>query len=82
MSLSKRISQVAIPAGVVGIIVMLVIPMPPVMIDLLLTINISVSMLILLISMSVARPLDFALFPTLLLVMTLFRDLAPKMYRG
>ena len=73
MSLSKRISQVTIPAGVVGIIVMLVIPMPPVMIDLLLTINISVSMLILLISMSVARPLDFALFPTLLLVMTLFR---------
>lgn len=73
MSIRKRIGQVAIPAGVVGIIVMLVIPLPPILIDLLLTVNISVAMLILLISMSVARPLDFALFPTLLLVMTLFR---------
>src|SRR4051794_16756220 len=52
---------------------MMVVPLPPFLLDLLLVINIGSAVLILLISMNVARALDFAVFPSLLLVVTLFR---------
>jgi len=61
------------PVGVVMIIVMMVVPLPAMLIDLLLAINITASLLIVLVSMYVARPLDFSSFPSLLLVATLFR---------
>lgn len=70
---SQRFSQLAIPIGVVGIIVMLVVPMPAMLLDLLISLNITVAVLILLVAMFVKRPLDFASFPAILLVMTLFR---------
>src|SRR4051794_24465274 len=55
------------------IVVMLVVPMPAMMLDLLLAFNISLSLLILLTAMFVSRPLDFASFPAVILVLTLFR---------
>jgi flagellar biosynthesis protein FlhA len=70
---SSRVGQIGIPAAVVAIVCMLVVPLPPVLLDLLLVVNIAGSVLILLMSMQVQRALDFAVFPSLLLVATLFR---------
>src|SRR3954451_12304888 len=52
---------------------MMVVPLPTFLLDLLIALNITVALLVLLISMFVEKPLDFAVFPALLLVMTLFR---------
>jgi flagellar biosynthesis protein FlhA len=62
-----------VPAGVIAIIVMMVVPLPTVLLDLLLAANITGALLVLLVSMFVKRPLDFAAFPSLLLIATLFR---------
>src|SRR3954447_8626869 len=69
----KRLTQLGVPVGIVAIVVMLVIPLPSVILDVLIAANITGALLILLVAMFVARPLDFAAFPSVLLVMTLFR---------
>ena len=69
----KRLTQLGVPVGIVLIVVMLVIPLPAVVLDLLIAANITGALLILLTAMFVVRPLDFAAFPAVLLVMTLFR---------
>jgi flagellar biosynthesis protein FlhA len=69
----KRLMQLSIPVGVVLIVVMLVVPIPAVLLDMLIALNISISLLVLLTAMFVNRPLDFASFPALILVLTLFR---------
>ena len=69
----KRMTQLGVPVGVVLIVVMLVVPLPAVLLDLLLAFNISLSVLILLVAMFVTKPLDFAAFPAVILVLTLFR---------
>ncbi|MFA6573812.1 MAG: flagellar biosynthesis protein FlhA [Nocardioides sp.] len=69
----KRLTQLGVPVGIVMIVVMLVIPLPAVLLDLLIAANITGALLILLTAMYVTRPLDFAAFPAVLLVMTLFR---------
>lgn len=69
----KRITQLAVPVGVVGIVLLLVVPLPAAVLDLLIVTNIAISLVVLLTSMYVTRPLDFSVFPSLLLVLTLFR---------
>ena len=71
--MKSRIGPVAVPAAVVAIILMMVIPLPHVLLDLLLALNIALALLILLTSMFVKRALDFSVFPSLLLVATMFR---------
>ncbi len=66
-------SDIMLAVAVVGIMTMMVIPMPPVLLDLLLTLNFSISITILLITMYVREPLQFSVFPSLLLIVTLFR---------
>lgn len=66
-------SDIVLAIAVVGIMTMMVIPMPPAMLDLLLTLNFSISITILLITMYVREPLQFSVFPSLLLIVTLFR---------
>lgn len=68
-----KISQLAVPVGVVGIVLLLVVPLPAVMLDVLIVANIAMSLVVLLTSMYVKRPLDFSVFPSMLLVLTLFR---------
>ena len=63
----------ALPAAMVGIVIMMVLPVPPVILDMLLTLNIAAAVLILLASLNVRRALDLASFPSLLLIATLFR---------
>ena len=73
VSVSKRLSQLAVPVGVVAIVVMLVVPLPAAVLDLLIALNITTALLVLMVAMFVHKPLDFASFPAVLLVMTLFR---------
>ena len=70
---NKNIAGLAVPAGVVGVVLLLVVPLPAPLLDLLITANIVGSLVILLTSMYVKRPLDFSIFPSLLLIATLFR---------
>jgi len=69
----NRLGQFAMPATVVAVIFMMIVPMPTVLIDLLIAANITAALLVLLVSMFVTKPLDFASFPALLLIATLFR---------
>ncbi|WP_328462731.1 flagellar biosynthesis protein FlhA [Actinoplanes sp. NBC_00393] len=69
----QNISRFAVPVGVIGIIIMMVVPLPTFLLDLLIAVNITMALLVLLVSMFVQKPLDFAVFPALLLVLTLFR---------
>src|SRR4051812_14969111 len=59
--------------AVVAIIMMMVVPLPPFILDTLMSMSITMSLMILLISIYVKEPLEFSTFPTLLLLTTLFR---------
>jgi flagellar biosynthesis protein FlhA len=59
--------------GIFGTVLLLIIPVPPLILDMLLTVSIAVALLILLIILYVEEPADFTGFPTLLLFVTLFR---------
>ena len=66
-------TDAAMAVAVLGILTVMLIPLPPFLLDLLLTANLALSLLTLLISMYVLRPLDFSVFPSALLLLTLFR---------
>ncbi|AEH44072.1 flagellar biosynthesis protein FlhA [Thermodesulfatator indicus DSM 15286] len=66
-------SNLAVAAGVVGILTIMVFPLPRYLLDFLLSLSFSLALLILLMSMYIKKPLDFSAFPALLLVTTLFR---------
>jgi flagellar biosynthesis protein FlhA len=65
--------DIALAICVIGILVVLVIPIPTWMLDILLTVNISVSVVVLLGTIYLQRSVEFAVFPSLLLLLTLFR---------
>lgn len=71
--MKKSVATFAIPIGVVGIVLLLVVPVPAPLLDLLIIVNILFALVILLTTMFVKKPLDFSVFPSLLLVATLFR---------
>jgi flagellar biosynthesis protein FlhA len=73
MNLRKNWPTLAVPVGIVGIVVLLVVPIPAPLLDVLIIVNIMLALVILLTSMFVKKPLDFSIFPSLLLVATLFR---------
>lgn len=74
VGLSTAFNQdVALSVCVVGVLLVLIIPVPTAVIDLLLTVNISVSVVVLLATLYLRRPVEFAVFPSLLLILTLFR---------
>ena len=63
----------AVPIFIVLILAMLVLPLPPFLLDLFFTFNIALAIVVLLVSSYTKRPLDFAIFPTILLITTLLR---------
>lgn len=65
--------EVGMAMGVIGIIMLLIVPIPSMLLDLLLAISIVGSVLILMTALMMKKPLDFAIFPTVLLVATLYR---------
>ncbi|MBE3572671.1 MAG: flagellar biosynthesis protein FlhA [Moorella humiferrea] len=66
-------NDILVAALVLGVVMLIVVPVSPLVMDVLLVVNIGVSMIILLTTMFVGRSLDFSVFPSLLLVVTLFR---------
>jgi len=68
-----RSADVAIATVVVGIIFLLMVPLPPVILDFLLSLNIAWAVITILMSIYIVNPLEFAVFPTMLLVATLYR---------
>ncbi|MGA1868997.1 MAG: flagellar biosynthesis protein FlhA [bacterium] len=64
--------DVVIPLGVIGILTIMIIPLPTVLLDLFLTFDVSLGILSLLVAMYIMDPLDFSIFPSYLLIVTLF----------
>ena len=69
----SRRADLVVGIGVIGILVLMVIPIPTFLLDLLLTLDIALAVVILLVAMYTEEPLTFSVFPGLLLVVTLFR---------
>ncbi|TAM68395.1 MAG: flagellar type III secretion system protein FlhA [Microbacteriaceae bacterium] len=70
---NRNLAKIAVPVGIVGIILLLIVPVPAFLLDILIIVNILFALIILLTTMFVKKPLDFSVFPSLLLVATLFR---------
>jgi flagellar biosynthesis protein FlhA len=68
-----RHSDVILAIAVVGIVAMMVIPLPTVLLDVLIAFNIGLAVTVLLVSLYIETPLSFSVFPSLLLILTLFR---------
>ena len=67
------IQQLAGPILILLILSMMVLPLPAFMLDLFFTFNIAISIIVMLVAINVVKPLDFSVFPTVLLVTTLLR---------
>lgn len=71
--------QNALPKGlgtpllVIALLAMMILPLPALLLDMLFTFNIALSLMILMVTVYAKKPLDFAVFPTILLVATLLR---------
>ena len=69
----SRAADLILPLGFIASVLVIMVPMPPALMDLLLSINISVAVIMLLTTISVRTPLEFSIFPSLLLATTLGR---------
>ena len=70
---SNRMAQVGVPAAIVSIVAIMVLPLPASVLDFLLVMNLALAVMILLATMFVQKALEFSVFPSVLLVATLFR---------
>ncbi|NNM79831.1 MAG: flagellar biosynthesis protein FlhA [Gallionella sp.] len=70
---ASNLRSLAGPVLIVMILAMMVLPLPPFLLDILFTFNIAIAVMVLLVSMNTTRALDFAAFPTILLITTLLR---------
>ena len=66
-------SETLLSMGLLGVLVVILVPLPPVLLDMLLATNLSISILLLLITLGVTKPLEISVFPSLLLLLTLGR---------
>src|SRR5688572_31477831 len=64
---------IGVPLGLIAILAMMILPLPPLMLDVLFTFNIALSLVIIMAVFQVKRPLEFAIFPTVLLLVTILR---------
>lgn len=75
-TLSKQLlrsGEMSVVLIVVLVLIMFIIPLPPVLLDFLITINICIAFVVILLTMNIRKGLDLSVFPTLLLITTLFR---------
>jgi flagellar biosynthesis protein FlhA len=72
-SAGKRNAEVGLAVIVLAIVGLLMVPLPPIMLDLLLATSIGMSLVVLLVALNTTDPLEFSAFPSLLLLLTLFR---------
>ncbi|MGB1706639.1 MAG: FHIPEP family type III secretion protein, partial [Rubripirellula sp.] len=68
-----RYRDLVLPLGIIGCLVVILVPLPPLLMDMLLAANITVGVIVLLTTVYVATPLEFSIFPSLLLATTLAR---------
>ncbi|AKQ43173.2 flagellar biosynthesis protein FlhA [Aurantiacibacter atlanticus] len=73
LKLPSNLSALALPAGILALIAMMVLPIPTVMLDIFFVFNIALSIGVLMAALYAAKPLDFSAFPTVLLFATLLR---------
>jgi flagellar biosynthesis protein FlhA len=66
-------AEAVLALAVLGVLAILIVPLPAIMLDGLLALNVAVSVLMLLVSLGLNRPMEFSVFPSLLLITTLFR---------
>jgi len=69
----RAYSDWIIPTGAVALVFVMLVPLPSIVLDLLLTLNITASVLVLLTAIQVRRPVEFSVFPSLILLLTLMR---------
>src|SRR6266853_1618354 len=67
------LQDIGVPVAVLGIVLVMIAPIPPFLLDVLISANIMLSVLVLLISLYIRRAVEFSVFPTTLLLLTLFR---------
>jgi len=72
-SVLSRYGDLALVAGVAAIVALMVLPLPKLLLDMLVATNIAIGIVLLLIAMYVRSPLEFSVFPSVLLITTLFR---------
>jgi flagellar biosynthesis protein FlhA len=70
---SANWAEFAVPIAVLGIVMAMITPLPPFLLDILISANITLSVIVLLVSLYITKPVEFSVFPTTLLLMTLFR---------
>ena len=68
-----KLAEMGVPLAVLAIILALIAPVPAFLMDVLISANITMSVIVLLVSIYITRPVEFSVFPTTLLLMTLFR---------
>jgi len=73
LGMLKHHLDILVAVGVISILLVMIIPLPASLLDLLLALNITLSLVTLLVAIYAQRPLEFSIFPSLLLVLTLFR---------
>ncbi|MGE5707941.1 MAG: FHIPEP family type III secretion protein, partial [Bacteroidota bacterium] len=70
---NSLVNDAALTVIVVSIIAILIVPLPPPMLDALIIINLMIAVIILMVSLYLTKPLEFASYPSLLLIVTVFR---------
>jgi len=70
---ARTIRSLAVPVLVLMVLAMMVLPLPPLLLDLLFTFNIALALTVMMVSTYMVRPLDFSAFPTVILLTTLLR---------
>lgn len=68
-----KAKDISVLVGIIGIVLMMIVPIPKTLLDILLVINISLAMMILLVAMNTKEALQFSIFPSMLLITTMFR---------
>lgn len=68
-----KVKDLTVLVGIIGIVMMMILPIPELLLDFLLVVNISFALIILLVAMNTKEALEFSIFPSLLLITTLFR---------
>ncbi len=72
-SLAAEVGELGVPVAVLAIVIALITPLPPFLLDILIVLDIMMSVIVLMVTMYILRPAEFSVFPTTLLLLTLFR---------
>src|SRR5690348_14547080 len=69
----ESVTELAVPLAVLAIVIALITPLPSFLLDVLIVTDIMMSVIVMMVSMYITRPVEFSVFPTMLLLLTLFR---------